>query len=356
VSDSPGEGAGGGVSLSVCVPTYQRPGLVQRAIASIVAAARDAADHVEIVVSDNSPDVSEVACRSALEAWPGRKLYVPNRPDIGITANFNQCVSRASGRYLLFVQDDDAMLAGAIPPILDAIAEGRDPVLLFGVHLVDDGQRVIRRQELCLDHRVEPADAVERLLSDNGMAWFPALVISRDALVAAGPFDDAFGNAMDLEMWLRLFARHGVRCIPEAISAYTIHADSATQQMGFDEAAVSRILAIFERARAMRILPEDEIAQCEASYFHQFILGAAAARLRAGDRAGARRIMALFQLPAIRTLGSARPWGPLRTILSMMARLPAPLPRPLMRLIDRLDLVRRVRAAQNRSRDGIQVC
>ena len=60
------------VRLSVCVPTYNRPGLVGRAIASIVAAASDAVERIEIVVSDNSPAVSEDASRRALAGVAGR--------------------------------------------------------------------------------------------------------------------------------------------------------------------------------------------------------------------------------------------------------------------------------------------
>src|SRR5258705_13822513 len=82
--------------LLSCVPTFERPKLVQRAIESIVQSAAGAEADVEIIVSDNSPDVSEIACHQALESWSGRSLYVGNRPDIGFNDNYNQCIARAS--------------------------------------------------------------------------------------------------------------------------------------------------------------------------------------------------------------------------------------------------------------------
>jgi GT2 family glycosyltransferase len=344
-------------ALSICVPTYNRPLLVERTIRSIVEAASSVADQVEIIVSDNSPDVSESTCREALGAWPGRSLYVANRPNIGLTANFNQCIERASGRYVLFVQDDDRLLPGSVPAVLEVLrADAPGEVLLFGIDLVDEHGRLIRRQAFCRDHRVDGRQALHRLLSDNGLAWFPGLVLRRDAVEEVGRFDGAFANAMDFEMFVRLFARFGVRCLPTAISAYTVHGESATQLMGFDAEDVGRLIAVFERAKATGVLPDSTIRRCEADYLHQFILGAASVRVRQGDATGAREILSLFDLPAIRSLETSRVWRTLRAITGLLVRLPVALVRPLMTLVDRLDLARRVRAAQYRGRDGIQVC
>lgn len=343
--------------LSICVPTFNRPALVRRAIQSIIDAASGDASRVELIVSDNSPDVSETACREALEAWPGRAVYLANRPDIGLTGNFNQCLEQASGRHVLFVQDDDQLLPGSLPALIEVLGVPQPgDVLLFGVHLVDQRGHLIRRQEFCRDHVVRADEAMHRLLSDNGVAWFPGIVVSREAFDAAGPFDAAFGNAMDFEMWVRLFARHGVRCLPAAISAYSIHGESATQLMGVDAEAVGRLAEVFERARATGILSDATLRRCQADYYHQFILGAAAVPLRTGDVARARTIISLFELPTVRSLGPSPAWRSLRSIFSMLVRTPAILVRPVMAVVDRLDLARRVRAAQNRGRDGIQIC
>lgn len=345
-------------TLSLCVPTYNRPSLVQRAIRSIIESASAAAEDVEIIVSDNSPDVSERACREALESWAGRSLYVGNRPDVGMAGNFNQCLALASGRFVLFVQDDDRLLPGAVPTILQALASGATPdrVVLFGVHLVDEAGRLLRRQEYCRDDTVGPADALHRLLSDNGLAVFPGAVVSRDAYQVVGPFDATFGNAMDLEMWVRLFARYGVRCFPGAIGAYSVHAASATQLMGFDAHAVDRLMAVFASARRTGVLDAETVDRCEANYLHQFVLGAASVHLRQGDQAGARGVIQLFKLPSIRALGPSRAWGPVRFIFSVLVRCPPAVVRPLMRWVDRLDLVRRVRSAQDRGHAGLPVC
>jgi len=340
------------LTLSVCVPTFNRPVLVQRAIASIVQAVSGREREVEIVVSDNSPDVSEQACRQALEAWEGPSLYVGNPQNVGISANFNECIARASGRYVLFVCDDDRLLPGAVPAILDALADRDQPdrVILFGVDAVDAAGRVLRRHEFQNDVSLGARGALYSLLSDNRFALFPGVVVSRDAYAAVGPFDAGLGNATDIEMWVRLFSRYGVRCVPRTISAYTAHADSATQSTAFDADAVKKLMEIFERARNAGVLSAKTINRCEVRYIHSIILATAFLDLRAGDLPEARKKMALFDLPSVRALGPSATWLPVRLIFSVLVRCPSAFVGPLMWWLNRLEVVRRVRGSRGHGR------
>lgn len=344
--------------LSVCVPTFNRPALVARAIESIVAAAASASDEVEIVVSDNSAAVSERACREALAGWPGQSTYLGNAENIGLAGNLNQCIARAQGRYIVFVHDDDVMLPGAMSPLLARLRapEADDPVLMFGVHVRDSAGQVIRKQEFCRDERISAADALERLLADNGIAWFPGLVVRADAYAAVGPFDAAVGNATDLAMWVQLFGRFGIHCIAAPISGYTVHPGSATQSTGLDRGALLSLGAIFDRARALNVLPRRVVAHCQAQFVHQVILGAAYADLRAGNRRAARRVLSLFGEPAMRGLRPPLEWLPARWISGLLVRLPLAVSLPLVALTDRLDLVRRIRAVGFRGRGGMPFC
>jgi hypothetical protein len=348
----------GSPTLTICVPTYSRPELVRRALASVIESATGHEASVEIVVSDNSPEVSEGACREALVPWAGASTYIGNQVDLGIAGNLNQCIARAAGRYVVFVHDDDRLLPGAVAAILQAITEQRpdDQVLLMGVHLVDGEGNLMRRQEFCRDERVIPSDALERLLSDNGIAWFPGVVVSAEAYATVGPFDASVGNATDLEMWVRLFARYGVRCVPRSISAYTVHAGSATQSMAFDQDAVANLIGIFDRARRTKVLRSDTIDRSQAQFLHQVILGATYVELRAGNRGRARQVMRLFDLPTVKALAPPLEWLPARWISTVLVRSPSFLVRPLVAVVDRLDLVRRIRAVGVRGRGRLPFC
>ena len=345
-------------TLSICVPTYKRPELVQVAIRSIIRSAAGAGSAVEIVVSDNSPEVSEQACREALAAWAGPSVYVGHSPNIGFNANYNQCIAGASGDYVLFVHDDDRLLPDAVPAILSALAAGgeHNQVLLFGLLLVDGAGRILRRQEFCRDAWVDAPRALRLVLSDNGFVTFPAIVVSREAYAAVGPYDAEVGYTSDLDMWVRLYARFGVRCVPRTISGYSVHAASTTQTLAIDGAGVANILNVFARARATGILPPRTIRRCQDRFLHEFILSAVFRDLQAGDVAGARTAMALFRLPAVRSLPPSKAWLPVRAVFAVLVRGPARVVRPLMRLVNRLDLVRAVRAVRRGGEGDLPLC
>lgn len=333
------------VTLSVCIPTFERPAMVVETIRSVIASAAANADEVEIVVSDNSPDVSEEACRRALADWPGRSLYLANRPDIGMVANFNQCVARASGRFVLFVHDDDRLLPPAVPGILDAVATAGadDRVLLFGVEIIDERGRLIRHRAFAADRRLAPADALRRVLEEIVFVPFPGYVVRADAYAAAGPFDARRGHAVDLDMFVRLLSRDGARCLPLTTSRYVVQPESATAHIDYDGAAVGYVEAIFELARSSGLLAAGEIDRYQAVYFHQMLLGATYSALRTGDVSRARRVMSLFGLPAVRRPGYSWRWVPMRLIFAALLLWPAAVVRPVVGSVERLDLVRRVR-------------
>ena len=323
--------------LSVCIPTYGRPQLLERALRSVVERGQTESDRVEVLVSDNSPDLNEALALKWLSTWRGPTLYVPNRPDLGAIANFNQCIARASGKFVLLLHDDDFLLAGGLEAVVEALewVEDGDRALLFGVAVVDLDGHVRRRQEFRRDVRLAPEPALRRLLSDSSFVRVPAIVFRRDTLEEIGGFDESVGNPTDFDLLIRLFARHGVRCLPTTIAAYTVHSDAATSSM-FHDTMIQTLTDLFERSIRTGILPERVVRQCEADWFHQFILGGTYRPLRAGETAAAKQVFRLFQLPVIRALGQSPRWAPVRFLFEILLRLPSGVSRPLMRMVGRL--------------------
>jgi glycosyltransferase involved in cell wall biosynthesis len=323
--------------LSVCIPTYGRPQLLERALRSVVENGTGTAGKVEVLVSDNSPQLNEQLARRWLGTWPGRTLYLPNHDDIGAIPNFNQCIDRATGRFILLLHDDDLLLPGALETLTAAIerADSEDRALLFGVAVVDLDGHVRRRQEFRAEIQLGPEPALRRLLTDSSFVRIPAIVLRRDTLLEIGGFDESVGNPTDFDLLIRLFARFGVRCLPATTAAYTVHSEAATSGM-FHETMIETLTTLFDRSIATGVLPERAVRQCEADWFHQFILGGTYRPLRAGDMGAARQVFALFRLPAMRVLGRSRRWMPVRVLFGILLRVPAWVAKPMMRIVGRM--------------------
>ena len=300
--------------LSIAMPTRNRPALLERALRSVVGAVGPVAEHIEVAVSDGSDDgaTGDVVGR-ILTGWPAGHRYVRNRPPLSQVENINRAVEISTGQWVMQLHDDDYLLPGAGAAMLDAIrrAAPGESVLLFGVQIVDiDGVRR-REQTFRLERYLEPRQALRRLLRDSSFVRAPAAVVRRDALEQEGLFDPTVGGATDTDMWVRLFSRYGVRSLPQATCAYTIHEAAETTGM-WNPRTISANNEIFDRAVARGIVPERVIRRWQADWYHQFILAGAYRRLRMGRRAEAREVLRLFELPDVHDRGLSPKWLPLR--------------------------------------------
>jgi hypothetical protein len=136
-------------------------------------------------------------------------------------------------------------------------------------------------------------------------------VMRRAALEYEGLFDTTVGDATDTDMWVRLFSRYGVRCLPQTTCAYTIHEAAATTGM-WNPDTIKANAEIFDRAVAQAVVPERTIRRWQADWYHQFILAGVYRRLRVRRRADAREVLRLFELPEVRNLGVSPKWLPVR--------------------------------------------
>ena len=310
--------------LSITMPTRNRSELLERALRSVALAMGPVAEHVEVTVSDGSDtDASGRVVERLLRDWPGGHRYVWNRPALPLVENMNRAAELATGEWAQQLDDDDRMLPGCGPRMIDALrrAEPWDQVMVFGAHIVDAAQVKRREQVFDQERFLPPPEALRQVLRNSSFVREPMVVVRRSALVEAGLFDTSVGDATDTDMWVKLFSRHGARCLPLATCAYTIHEAAATTGM-WNPRTIEALSTVFDRAVASGVVPEREVRRWQSDYLHQFILAGAYRRLRVRRRAEAREALELFHLPAVKALGPSRKWFPVRLAFVTAAAIP----------------------------------
>lgn len=116
-------------AISIVIPTYRRPGMLRRAIASC-RAQQGVRAPFEIVVVDNDAAGSacDVVASMAAESAVPLRYVAEARP--GISHARNTGVAAAIGRYLAFLDDDEEAEPGWLAAFLAAITEaGADAVV-----------------------------------------------------------------------------------------------------------------------------------------------------------------------------------------------------------------------------------
>lgn len=113
--------------VSICIPSYNRPSELKRALLSIDAEKH--AEDIEIVVcEDFAPKRLEV--RQVVEKYKNSSRYevnyVENEVNYGHGKNWRQCSNQSHGEFLIYMGDDDAFVKGALDPYIDWLLEHRN--------------------------------------------------------------------------------------------------------------------------------------------------------------------------------------------------------------------------------------
>jgi hypothetical protein len=202
--------------------------------------------------------------------------------------------------------------------MLDAIHRARpdERLLLFGVRIVDEDGAPMRERSFRHERYLEPREALRRLLSNSSFVRQPAMVVHRSGFEQGGLFDETIGEATDTDMWVRLFARYGLRCVPRTTCAYRVHEGAITDGM-WNPGTIRAVQEIFDRTVALQLVPEPTIRRWQADFLHQFILAGAYRRLRVRRMTDGREVLQLFKLPEVRRLGLSPKWLPVRVAFAI---------------------------------------
>jgi glycosyltransferase involved in cell wall biosynthesis len=172
-----------GPTFSVIIPTFDRPGWLREAVASVLA--QDFDDFECVVVDDGSTLPVE------LPDDPRIRL-LRHSENKGLPAALNTGIRAALGDYVTFLDDDDLLTPDRLSMTVPAL--GRARVVLCGSETI--GGRTRQRNDL--EGRV-----YDTILD----SWAPpkgAAVIPRADLL---PFDERYLALEDLEWWLRISDR-----------------------------------------------------------------------------------------------------------------------------------------------------
>ncbi len=103
-------------TVSVIIPSYKRPHLLDRAIKSVLSNNMKSA--IEIIVIDDDPAMSGF---QIVEQYANIRYIAKRGVNRGLSASRNLGIDIAEGDYLVFLDDDDCLCHGALRDLNSAI-------------------------------------------------------------------------------------------------------------------------------------------------------------------------------------------------------------------------------------------
>lgn len=174
--------------LSICIPSYNRPERLIALLSSVDCSPLD----IEIVISeDKSPQRATI--RSVVADFrEGSKYsvnYHENEVNLGYDGNIRHLVALASGKYVLFMGDDDLFVPQALDRFLQFLAVNGDKKYILRSYLViHENGRTENFQYLPTSQSFEPGESTVSWLFKRSVT-ICGFTIDRDLAQAAATND-----------------------------------------------------------------------------------------------------------------------------------------------------------------------
>jgi len=247
-------------AVSVVVPTRGRARFLPLALD---AALRQRDADIEVVVVEDGTEPDRTSWLSDIED-PRLRLVRHDRPR-GVSAARNTGISSGDGEWVAFLDDDDLWAPEKLSRQLSAARSSGRKWVYSGAVAID-----VRNRVLHVEHVLDADGLLQRLPWSNAVPTSNVLV-HREALREAGPFDIGLRLTEDWDMYLRLARMGPPAFVPEHLVAFRTH----PEQSSLDASGLLAELDRFERRHGVRT---DRVA---------IIRGAAWSSLQAGRRRAA---------------------------------------------------------------------
>ena len=209
--------------VTTIIPTFRRPQLLRRAIASVLEQDFRA---LRLCIYDNDSGDETAAVVGEFARTDPRVRYFCHDENIGALANFQFGMARIDSPYFCFLSDDDYLLPGFLSAAASGLGAAPDAIFWAGLTIrVDD-------QGGFFDARVDswpregvyaPPEGVLKLLNGDAPCWAGTL-FRKQAIDEIGLRDEQVGGPADLDYMLRAAARHAYIVSKLPVAVFTMHA------------------------------------------------------------------------------------------------------------------------------------
>ncbi len=245
--------------VSVIITTYNRAGLLPKAIESVLA--QTFQDFELIVVDDGSTDQT----RQVVEAYRDariRYLYQSNR---GVSGALNTGFAAAQSEFITQLDSDDCWEPELLATLLPEF-EGHPElgVVYARVQAMDDEGRPLAPILGAPGHY--PGQVLASLLYGNFICTIAA-ILRKDCYLQVGRLDESLNGIEDLDIWIRLAQITQFKFVNQVLAHYRVHTGRSTAKTSKSFATVvQRRFDLLNKVFSQPNLPPEALAVKPLAY------------------------------------------------------------------------------------------
>jgi glycosyltransferase involved in cell wall biosynthesis len=213
--------------VSVCIPTYNYGHFIGDAIESVL---RQTFQDFELIVSDNASVDDTESVVSGYASRDPRIRYERNQANLGMVANWNRCLSLATGDNVKFLCADDLLedeCLAELTALLDRYPSAALASCARGI--ITGGECTTYLAFSDKEECAEGPDCIRRMLIGGNIIGEPTAVMFRRSCTRRG-FDPGYQQLTDMEFWLHLLEQGGFVFSPGILCLYRQHEGMETKK------------------------------------------------------------------------------------------------------------------------------
>ncbi|MBD2608757.1 glycosyltransferase [Scytonema hofmannii FACHB-248] len=219
--------------ISVIIPAYNCAKTIKETIESVLT--QSFTDFELIVINDGSTDSS----LDIVSKIKDSRIKTFSYTNVGGNVSRNRGINHAVGEFISFLDADDIWTPDKLATQLQALEENPLTKVAYSWtdYIDENGNFVHSGTHISLNGNV-----YEQLLVKNFLENGSNPLISKDALLAVGGFDESLLAGQDWDMWLRLAREFNFVAVPEVQILYRISANSLSCNLARQEKACLQVL------------------------------------------------------------------------------------------------------------------
>lgn len=226
--------------VSLVINTYNQARFLAQSVGSGLA---QTTPPLEILVVDDGSTQDDPA--EALAAFPAARLI--RRENGGLAAARNTGLHAAQGDLIVFLDADDRLTPGALAAGLARLAASPEADVVYGAYRYIDAAGEALPGKTFNSMGVDAG--LDLLRHGNLIGMHAAVLYRREALLAAGGFDESLRACEDYDLYLRLSERCRFASHDEIVAEYRMH----DNQMSRDHEMMRRLaFEVIDRHLARR--------------------------------------------------------------------------------------------------------
>ncbi|MBF8436525.1 glycosyltransferase family 2 protein [Halanaerobiaceae bacterium Z-7014] len=208
--------------VSVIIPTYKRPGMLGKAIDSVL---NQTYDNIEIIIVDDNDDNeyridTEEFMADYLSEYDNIR-YIKHEKNKGACAARNTGIRKSKGKYITFLDDDDRYYRDKVKKQVKALNKSKCKVVFcahkkFYISKTKDIISSIQKPFL-------PEFKKEKLFYKNILGPTSVIMIDSSVFEKINYFDEKLKSRQDLDLYIRLSQYFDFEFIEEPLVKMYIH-------------------------------------------------------------------------------------------------------------------------------------